>query len=102
VDEVERRLKELIKEKCERMKIGIGKMEVMPDHVHLFLRMKPIHAPNFVIGQIKGYTSSMLRKEMPFLKRKMPTLWTGSYYVESIGHISEATIEKYIADQKIK
>ena len=51
VDEVEDRLKELIEEKCEKMDIEIGKMEVMPDHVHLFLRMKPIHAPNFVIGQ---------------------------------------------------
>ena len=84
------------------MKVEIRKMEVMPDHVHLFLRALPIHAPHFVIGQIKGYTSRILREEIPALRRRLPTLWTRSYFVESLGHISQKTIEKYIEGQKGK
>ncbi len=102
VGEVEKRLRELIEEKCASMDIGIGKMEVMPDHVHLFLRAKPIYGPHDIIGQIKGYTSRKLRAEIPALKKRLPTLWTRSYFVESIGHISEGTIKKYIAAQKGK
>ena len=96
------RLKELIKQKCDTMRVEVKKMEVMPDHVHLFLRTLPVHPPNFVIGQVKGYTSRILRHEMPFLKRRLPTLWTRSYFIESVGHISQATIEKYIEHQKAK
>ena len=54
---------------------------------------------NVIMQQLKGFTSHVLRKEFPHLK-KMPTLWTRSYYVESVGHISEETIRKYIEDQK--
>ena len=77
-------------------------MEIMPDHVHLFIKSTPIHAPHFIVGQLKGYTSRILRLEFQSLKSKLPTLWTRSYYIESVGHISEATIKKYIEDQKNK
>ena len=102
VGNVETRLKELIEEKCKNLDIKIESMEVMPDHVHLFVKAKPIFAPHYIVQQLKGYSSCMLRKEIPALKRRLPTLWTRSYYVESIGHISETTIKRYIADQKGK
>jgi putative transposase len=63
---------------------------------------KPVHSPQFIVAQIKGMASNELRKEYPQLKRKLPSLWRGSYYVESVGHISEATIKKYIEEQKNK
>lgn len=46
------------------------------------------------MGQLKGYTSSRLRREFSELKSKLPTLWTRSYYIESVGHISEDAIKK--------
>lgn len=82
------------------MDVRIEKMEVMPDHVHLFVKCDPTDAPHWLVGQFKGYTSFMLRKEFKWLKSRLPTLWTRSYYCESIGHISEKTIKKYIDDQK--
>lgn len=48
----------------------------------------------------EGYTANMLRKEFESLRRELPTLWTRSFYVESVGHISEQTIIKYIENQK--
>lgn len=98
--EVKTRLKELLLEKAERIKVDIENMEIMPDHVHLFLKSTPVNAPHYIVQQLKGYTSRMLRQEFPKLKSRLPTLWTRSYYVETIGHISESTVKRYIEDQK--
>lgn len=100
VGQVEARLKELLFEKAIGIDVTIENLEVMPDHVHLFVKSTPVNAPHYIIQQFKGYTSRILRKEFPKLKSRLPTLWTRSYYIESIGHISEATIKKYIDDQK--
>jgi putative transposase len=75
-------------------------MEVMPDHVHLFMKTTPTNS--LIVQQLKGYTSRVLREEFPFLKSRLPFLWTRSYYCESVGHISEETIRRYIEDQKGK
>ena len=100
VGKVEERLKELLEQKATELGIKIGTMEIMPDHVHLFVKATPAIAPQQVVHRFKGYTSKVLREEFPSLKRRMPSLWTRSYYIESIGHISEETIRKYIEDQK--
>ena len=100
--EIEPRLKELLYEKAKALEISIETMEVMPDHVHLFVKATPAEAPQYIAAQLKGYTSRILRKEFVTLRKKLPTLWTRSYYVESVGHISQSTIEKYINEQKNK
>jgi len=100
VDWVESRLKELLLYKAEQIGIEIDTMETMPDHVHLFVKAKPNQSPAYIVHQLKWYTSRMLRKEFPTLKSRLPTLWTRAYYIESIWHISEDTIKKYIEEQK--
>lgn len=100
VDGVDKRLKELLLEKAKDINVEIERMEVMPDHVHLFIHTVPTNPAHHVIGQLKGYSSRILRKEFPWLKTRLPSLWTRSYYVETVGHISEQTIKKYIEDQK--
>lgn len=102
VDQVELRLKELLFEKAIELNIDIESIEVMPDHVHLFVKSSPIHAPHYIVQQFKGYTSRRLRQEFKSLRSRLPTLWTRSYYVESVGHISEEIVKKYIEDQKNK
>ncbi len=99
-DKVEQRLKELIKEKAEQLDCKVLALEVMPDHVHLFIEGKPILTPNDIIGQIKGYTSHNLREKFAELRLSLPTLWTRSYFVSTHGHISDMPIKKYIAEQK--
>ena len=100
VDGIDVRLKEVFLEKAEELDVTIERMEVMPDHVHLFVKSKPTYAVHFVVNQLKGYSSVKLRKEYPKLKSRLPTLWTRSYFVESIGHISEDAVKKYIEEQK--
>ena len=101
IGSVEARFKELLFEKAAEINVQIAQLEVMPDHVHLFVKTRPTNAPHYIVQQFKGYTSRMLRKEFPILLR-MPSLWTRSYYCESIGHISEKTVLKYIEEQKNK
>lgn len=99
-NKVEIRLKELLLEKGKSLEISIETMEVMPDHVHLFVKAIPILAPHYIVQQLKGYTSRILRKEFKELKTRIPTLWTRSYYIDSVGHLSEKAIKKYIENQK--
>lgn len=98
--DAETRLKELLAEKAGQIDIEIVQMEIMPDHVHLFVKATPVNSPHYIVQQLKGYTSRALRQEFPSLKSRLPSLWTRSYYCESVGHISEETVQKYIKDQK--
>jgi putative transposase len=99
---VETRLKELLVEKAGQIDVEIVQMEIMPDHVHLFVKTTPVNSPHYIVQQVKGYTSRILRQEFPSLKSRLPSLWTRSYFCESVGHISEDTVRKYIEGQKGK
>ena len=96
------KIKEIIgnalQEKAKEIDIKIIKYEIMPDHIHLFIKFKPILSVSKIVMHLKGYSSYVLRKEYPQY-RKYKSLWTPSYYCESVGHISEETIKKYINDQ---
>jgi len=100
VGEVETRLKQLLQEKAKEIAVEIVEMEIMSDHVHLFVKGRPTDSPHYIVQQFKGYTSHILRKEFKTLRSRLPTLWTRSYYVESVGHISEQTIKNILRRQK--
>lgn len=102
VGNIETRLKELLIEKSIEHKWHIEKMEVMPDHVHIFIKVNTVDSPMHIVSQLKGYTAFKLRFEFQELRSKLPSLWTRSYFCESVGHISEETIKKYIENQKNK
>ena len=73
---------------------------VQPDHVHLFVRCRPTDTPHLIVRAFKGRTSRVLRTEFPVLRRRLPTLWTRSYFAATAGNVSAATIQRYIAAQK--
>ena len=100
--DIEYRLKELLIQKADENGWSIENLEIMPDHVHLFIKATPSDSISHIISQFKGYSSFVLRNEFATLRSRIPTLWTRSYYVETIGHISENTIKKYIDEQKRK
>ncbi len=97
---IEIRLKDLLYKKAKEIEIEIKNLEVMPDHVHLFIKTDPTDSPHRVVQQLKGYTSRVLRQEFSELRSRLPSLWTRSYYCESVGHLSEDTVRKYIEGQK--
>lgn len=99
VGPVAERLRELVEQKSAEHGWIIVALEVMPDHVHLFVRTDPTASPSYIANQFKGFTSKVLRDEFPALKRRLPTLWSRSYFVSSVGNVSAATIQKYIETQ---
>lgn len=98
--DVEIRFKEIIIQIAIEHEWEIATMEVMPDHVHIFVKCGPTDSPNHIVSQFKGRTSFELRKEFEWLKTRLPALWSRSYYCESIGSISAAAITRYIEEQK--
>jgi putative transposase len=74
----------------------------MPDHVHLLLDIDPKRRIVTVVNLIKGFTSHQLRKEFPTLKSRLPTLWTHSKFISSVGSVTLNVVKKYIEEQKGK
>ena len=95
------RLKTLFLQAASHLGIIIQAMEVMPDHVHLFIIARPTISIPQILQYLKGYSSYFMRKEFTYLRR-YPSLWTRSYFVETVGHISEKTVVHYIENQKTK
>ena len=99
---IDERLKEILPEEAAKLQAEILSLEVMPDHVHLFLTCDPRLLLHRIIKQLKGASARRLRMEFPELKSPLPCLWTRSYFCCPVGHISEATIRRYIEMQKDK
>lgn len=102
VNGVDSRFKELVLEKQQEYQYEMLEMEVMPDHVHLLISVNPKIGVYSVVSKIKGYTSRQLRNEFPWLQTRLPTLWTRSKFISSVGSVSLETVKKYIEDQKGK
>jgi putative transposase len=100
VGAISERLKELIVHKCSEISADIIEMEIMPDHVHLLIEVDPQFGINRAVRSIKGFTSYTLRKEFKELTTRLPTLWTNSYFVSTVGGAPLSVIKRYIEDQK--
>jgi len=96
------RLKELIFEKQNEYGYEVLDLEVMPDHVHLILDVSPKIGIYRVVSKVKGYTSRMLRKEFSELRSRLPTLWTYSRFISSVGSVTLEVVKRYIEEQKNK
>ena len=94
------RLSELLPDYVRELGGEVLDLVVMPDHVHLFASFPPTLAISQIMYRLKRSTSHQLRKEFPHLKSRLPSLWTRSYYVGTAGHVSAATIKRYIDEQK--
>ena len=82
------------------MYIDILEMEIIPDHVHILMEVDPQFGTHKIVKFLKGYTSKLLRQEHPYLRTKMPTLWTNSYFVSTVGGAPQEVIKQYIENRK--
>jgi putative transposase len=98
VDRIKERLDQIVHDVCKERQVDILAMEIMPNHVHLFISMNPDVPIQDMIRFIKGRSSNLLRKEFPELL-KLPSLWTHSYFISTAGNVSSETIQKYIEEQ---
>jgi len=100
LDGVDVRLKEILLEVASETGTEILEMEVMPDHVHLIISVDPQLGVRKIVRLMKGRSSHNLREEFPWLRSRIPTLWTNSYFVASVGGAPLSIIKKYIEEQK--
>jgi putative transposase len=97
-----KRLKEIFQEVAERYEFEIDTMEVMEDHVHLFLVVPPRYAPSEVVNILKSVSAKVLFKEFPALKKELwgGELWSDGYFVRSVGDkVTAEVIRRYIKHQ---
>ncbi len=94
------RLAVIIQEVCLEHQAEVLSLEVMPDHVHLLIECDPQFGIHRLVRLVKGRSSRLLRQEFPVLKQKLPTLWTNSYFVSTVGGAPLSVIKHYIENQK--
>ena len=99
--QIEARLKEILQNIATEIQVDILEMEVGDlNHVHLLLSLDPQFGVHKVVKRFKGASSRYLRKEFPELTKRLPTLWTNSYFVATVGGAPLAKIKEYIQNQK--
>jgi len=96
---VARRLDELIEQIADEHGWPIVAHEVMPDHVHLFVRVGPTDAPAAVVRAFKGRTARVLGQEFPHLRNFAKVLWSPAYFAASVGDVWETTVRRDIEHQ---
>ncbi|MEH7112412.1 IS200/IS605 family transposase [Neobacillus niacini] len=100
IDGVDERLKSILFEVAEETHSEIIEMEIMPDQVHLLVECDPQFGINKLIRMMKGRSSRYLRSEFPWLKSRIPSLWTNSYFVSTVGGTTLDIVKQYIENQK--
>ena len=102
VDSVEVSLKNVLLEIAKEKGFVIETMEIMPDHVHLFVKAAPKISPSYIYKMLKGISARKLLIQHQEIKKDLWNnhLWNPSTYIETVGHISKETVVKYIENQK--
>ena len=99
---MEVRLKEIIVEVIEERGAWLVELETLPDHVHLLVEVDPQFGVHRLVKAIKGRSSRVLREEFPWLRSKLPSLWTNSYFVATVGGAPLSVIKRYVEMQKAR
>lgn len=100
IDGADEALKLIIRRVCVARDAELIELEVMPDHVHLLVGIDPQYGIHRLVKEMKGVSSREMRASFAFLKRRLPTLWTNSYFVSTVGGAPLAVIKQYIENQK--
>jgi putative transposase len=94
------RLKTILQEVALEEDVHIEAIEIMPDHVHIVVNVDPQFGVHRLVKMMKGRSSRLLRQEFPSLRRRLPTLWTNSYFVATVGGAPLEVLKQYVVDQK--
>jgi putative transposase len=100
VGAIETRLKSIIQNVCKELNSELIELETMPDHVHMLVEVDPQFGVHRLVKHIKGTSSRYLRQEFPQLRSRLPTLWTNSYFVSTVGGAPLEVVKQYIENQK--
>jgi putative transposase len=97
---MEARLKVIIAEVIAEKGAWLVELETMPDHGHLLVEVDPQLGIRRLVEAIKGRSSRVLRQEFSWLRSRLPTWWTNSYFVATGGGAPVSVINRCVDDQK--
>ncbi|MEB3160653.1 MAG: IS200/IS605 family transposase [Synechocystis sp.] len=100
VGDIETRLKQIISEVAVDVQAEIIEMETEKDHIHLLMSCDPRVGIHRVVKRMKGRSSRVLREEFSILRSRLPSLWTNSYFVSTVGGASLEVVKRYIENQQ--
>lgn len=100
INGADKALKKTAYQVAQELQFEIPEIEVMPDHVHMLIEVDPQLGIHRAVKRIKGRTSHELRDSFEWLRTKLPTLWTNSYFVSTVGGVPLSAIKTYIENQK--
>ena len=101
---VQKSLKMVIHSVAEARGFNIKELEVCPNHVHVFLEAPPTESPVGIVKALKGISAKVVFEEHPVLRKtfRKGHLWSPSYYIGTVGHVSAETIARYVREQKLR
>ena len=99
-DVVQEELKIILQKICVGRKSEVLALELMSDHVHLLVDVDPQYGIHRLIKEIKGNSSHTLGKKHKHLRTRLPTLWTNSYFISTVGGVPLTVIKQYVENQK--
>jgi putative transposase len=99
-DKIAKRCEQILRKVAAKYKAEIIALEIMPDHVHLLVEVDPQFGIHRLVKNLKGVSSHDLRKEFASLRSRLPTLWTNSYFVSTVGGAPLSVIKQYVENQK--
>lgn len=99
---IAKRVKELFRQACEVNEWSLEELNVMDDHVHMLIQIRPRESVSKVVQLLKGGSSRVLRAETPGLEEFLwgDSFWADGYFAETVGKTNEEVIRKYIRDQR--
>ena len=100
VGEVAEYVKEVLKSIAKDLGCEIIALEVLPDHIHLFVSCPPRYSPSYLANYFKGKTARLALRKFPELRKYAKgKLWNRSYFVSTAGNVSSETIRKYVEEE---
>jgi len=100
VDGSEKRLRIILSGVCQERQADILALEIMPEHVHMLVEVNPQYGIHKLVKQLKGRSSRYLRQEYKWMRTRLPTLWTNSYFLSTVGGAPLSSIKKYVEAQE--
>ena len=98
--DIAKRLEEITRKTALKYRAEISALEIVPDQVHMLCEVDPQFGIHRFVKRIKGVTSHVLRKEFVSLRKRLPSLWTNSYFVSTVGGAPLEVIKQYVENQK--
>ena len=91
----------ILRKLCQQKGVEIIEDRACPDHIHMLISIPSKYSVSQTMGYLKGKSSLMIFDRYANLKYKYGNrhFWARGYYVETIGNITDAAVQKYINEQ---